>query len=83
MESKEDYCNPNQFNWDEPEQAPHKWYIESNLLHSDGMAYVGMYIRNSNSKRYGKQLYMLTQIYACTHDWQRDKSYDDNINFPI
>ena len=31
-----------EFNWDEPERAPHKWYIESNLLHSNGTVYVGM-----------------------------------------
>ena len=36
--------------WGKPEQSPHKWYIEFNLLHSDGTAYV-LY---SNSKRHGK-----------------------------
>ena len=32
---------PNMYNWGKHEQAPHKWYIESNLLHSDGTVYVG------------------------------------------
>ena len=45
--------------WGEPEQAPHKWYIACNLLQSDGTAYIGTYVCNSNSKRYGKQLYTL------------------------
>ena len=43
-------------NWGEPERAPHKWCIESKSLHSDGTTYV----RYSNCKRYGKQLYTLT-----------------------
>ena len=42
--------------WGEPERAPHKWCIESKSLHSDGTTYV----RNSNFKCYGKQLYTLT-----------------------